>query len=168
MNEQIEFNYEGILLRGRYTWPEKEPVGRMPLVIMATGDGRKGSKSGTWSYLSDKLRDVGLASFIFDFQGLGYSDGVMAELNLTIGVENLRLAISAAKSHRWIDASRIGLLGSSFGGNAALIYTAQHSGVKALGLKSPVSFYPEVCELLAGDEGMVNWKRTGYFEDAHV
>lgn len=162
MSNAIEFYSNNVLLRGRFAKLTEASLSKLPLVVMVTGDGKKGSRSNTWSFLSKELLQVGIPSFVFDFQGLGYSEGPMAELNLTVGVENLRSAIEIVKQQLWVDPDRIGILGSSFGGNVAIIYGAKYHNIKTFGLKSPVSYYPEVHEMLMSAEGLSEWKHTGY------
>lgn len=162
MTETLEFVSKRFKLRGRFHFPNGVPTRKMPVVIMATGDGMDGSKSSTWSLLAERLASAGLPSFVFDFQGLGYSDGPAAELNLTIGLENLKSAVAAVRKVRWVDVRRIGLLGSSFGGNVALLFAGQYGSIKALGFKSTASFYPEVHETFMGVEGVKEWKRLGF------
>jgi dipeptidyl aminopeptidase/acylaminoacyl peptidase len=162
MNKILEFKSNGVLLRGRFQFPEKVGDGKLPIVIMATGDGLNGSKSSTWSLFAEKLAEAGLISFVFDFAGLGFSEGEAAKLTLTVGLENLHAAVDAVKAQKWVDPNKIGLLGSSFGGNVALLFAGKFGQVKALGLKSPVSFYAETHELMFGPQGMNEWKQKGF------
>ena len=57
------------------------------LVIILTGDGSKGSKSSTWLQLVPALTDIDVGVVIFDFYGLGESQGKYADLNLTRGIQ---------------------------------------------------------------------------------
>jgi uncharacterized protein len=162
VSEEVRFKSGGVDLWGRFNRADSAADGPQPLVVMATGDGLSGSKSSTWTDLSRALEEAGISSFIFDFQGLGNSDGKTAKLTLSIGLANLTDAMRFVNSAEWVDAGRVAILASSFGGNLAILYAATHGGVSCLGLKSPVSFYPETLELMFGDDGMTEWKRTGF------
>lgn len=159
---EIEFSSEdGCKLRGRFVLPARSD-GPFPLVVMATGDGRKGTQSETWTKLPSLLLHLGVASFVFDFSGLGASDGDRRDLTLSTGVSNLRSAMQLVQSRTFVDHTRIGLLGSSFGGNVALLFAATTQQIRCLGLKSPVCFYPDslLCEF--GQDELSAWEQSGY------
>jgi uncharacterized protein len=161
MLEEVEFESNGVTLRGRFIVPRNDKD-KSPLVIMVTGDGLSGSKSSTWSVFFEAFAEAGIPAFIFDFAGLGYSEGTTAELTLTIGRSNMMSAVQWVKQQRWIDSGRIGMLGSSFGGSVVLLHAGEHDDAKVLALKSPVSYLPEVHETDLGPDGMAAWKRNDY------
>lgn len=57
---------------------------------------------------------------------------------------------------------RVGVIGSSYGGNVALLKAADYPEIKALGLKSASTFLPEGYQLQYGAELMEVWGREGY------
>lgn len=157
---EVSFTSLGSSLWGRLS--HESALDPQPVVVMATGDGLKGSKGATWAMLSDKLHHAGVSSFLFDFQGLGNSQGPARKLSLSTGVANMRDAIAYIRSQEWVDNRKIAILGSSFGGNVALLYASEDPSIAALALKSPVSFYPETHEGFLGAQKMAEWKATGF------
>jgi len=165
MNDYVEFKSRDVTLRGQLhgsnVLGEKKPT-----VIVATGDGKSGSKSNTYKIIIPQLLAKGVNVFTFDFEGKGYSDGDDRLLTIKSGLEDLTSAMNVLLRQGEVDPSRIGLLGSSFGGIVALNYVSRNPGViKTIALKSPVSFLPEVYELDLGSiENLHKWKNDGYSE----
>lgn len=133
-----------------------------PLVILATGDGPNGSKGQTWTNLVPMLNKEGLGAFLFDFSGLGHSPGVYEDLTLSTGCRNFAAAVRYVQATGQHDLSRLGVIGSSYGGNVALLTAADLSEIKAIGLKSPSSFLPEGYESEYGHDEVAEWGRTGF------
>ncbi|HEU5349419.1 MAG TPA: alpha/beta fold hydrolase, partial [Ktedonobacterales bacterium] len=70
----------------------------------------KGLTMGTWETVAHTMADHGYMSFLYDYRGLGQSQG----MNLPARRENdLRAAVASARAH---GAVKIVLIGSSFGG----------------------------------------------------
>lgn len=162
MIQEVEFKSSDVILRGRYCKPE-ENNNKLPLVIIAVGDGKKGCKG--WTPLMERYLSEGIATFAFDYHGLGISDGDSKDLSLSVGLENLKSGINYIKSFEWVDHERIGIFGSSFGGNLALLYTGLFDTIKVLALRSPVSFYPETHENEFTEAELKRWKEKGYNEE---
>lgn len=137
---------------------------KVPLVVMATGYGGSGSKSKTWDKFTNELLKFGIGTFVFDFSGQGYSKGDVGQLTPLTGAKELDVAISFTRNLPSINKKKIGVIGSSFGGNVALISAARNSGIKVLALKSPVSDYCEVRRIQIGEEGIELWKKKGYYD----
>ncbi len=79
---------------------------------------------------------AGIATFRFNFRGVGKSQGSFAE-----GVgeqEDVGAAIAYLRSRREIDSQRIGLLGYSFGARVALPVALREECLQALALISPL------------------------------
>ncbi len=64
----------------------------------------------------------------------------------------------------WIDPERIALFGSSFGGNAAILHAAGNPALRALGLKSPITNYPQVRERQLGKNKIEEWRQKGIIQ----
>ena len=164
--ENIEFNSEktGNLLRGRFI---KADAGNKPspIVIMLTGDGRKGSKSLSWTNMPPKLQEVGISSFLFDFEGLGYSEGDRKKLSVTVGIDNFQSAYEVIKQQDWVDTSRIGSFSSSFGANVFLMSPNIANEMKAIGFKSPAGFIADAYFKEIGKEKFDLWRKEGFLED---
>lgn len=165
MIQEIEFkcNYSNTILRGRFVRPDNIPS-HSPLVIMLTGDGPKGSKSLSWVNMPPKLLEHGISSFLFDFAGLGYSDGERRKLTLTVGIENFKTAYNIIKNQEWVDKNRIGIFASSFGANVFLLQHEIANEVKLIGLKSPACFLPDAYLKEFGEELFEQWMEKGFVE----
>lgn len=164
--KNIEFTCEktGTLLKGRFIipWLSEE---KMPLVIILTGDGIKGTKSASWTILPTKFSEIGIATFLFDFEGLGYSEGDRRNLTLTKGIANFQSAFNIMKTQDWVDKKKIGILASSFGANAVILSPKILSNVKVLGLKSPSCFLPDSYLNEVGTDKIEKWFAEGYLKD---
>lgn len=145
----------------------RKPIdeGRYPLVILATGDSPKGSAGQTWQQLTPLLLERGLGVLLFDFSGLGRSPGAYRELTLSIGCQNFDGVIKWAENHGDHDRQRLGVIGSSYGGNVALLRGADHHSIRAIGLKSASAFLPEGYQIQYGAELMQRWARDGYSDE---
>ena len=153
-------NEYGIELRGSFKSPANFK-GKMPVVIMASGYGGSGSRSRTWSVLEKRLLSAGICTVLFDYTGQGNSQGNIRDLVPFRAVNELKMFVDEVTQIGSVDKTRVGLLGSSFGGLVSLIYCANYTGIKLLGLKSPVSDYAEVRELQLGTHGIQKWRDQG-------
>ncbi len=136
------------------------PTGDMtkPIVVMAHGfASNKNSRSNT--KLVERFDQLGIASFRFDIWGHGESEGNFEDITITEAVDDILQAIKFLKS---LDYSRIALVGSSFGGAAAMEVASQTTNLFALALKSPVSDYAEEQLHVRGQEGIDAWKSDGF------
>jgi dipeptidyl aminopeptidase/acylaminoacyl peptidase len=131
---------------------------------MLTGDGPKGSKSLSWTNMPPKLAKVGISSFLFDFEGLGFSEGSRENLTLTVGLDNFKTAYEVVKKQEWIDSSRIGAFSSSFGSTVLLLSPDIANEMRAIGLKSPAAFIPDAYYKEIGREEFENWRKKGFSE----
>lgn len=165
MNE-IKFeilNKSNEILRGRFIQPENTM--NLPVVIMLTGDGPKGSNSLSWVNIPPRLAKLGIASLLFDFSGLGNSEGNRKELTLSKGIEDFKIIFEHLKKHSWIDNSKIAIMGSSFGACVALMCPSIMNECKVIGFKSPSTFLPDAYYNELSLETFNNWRQTGYCEE---
>lgn len=165
MEQKIEFVCKdtGIRLRGRFIKPESFNY-PSPVVIMLTGDGPKGSKSLSWVNVPPKLLEHNISSFLFDFAGLGYSEGERKKLTLSVGISNFKSAFEVVLNESWIDKNRIGIFASSFGANVALLLPELMNRVKLIGLKSPSCFLPDAYINEIGNDEFDKWRQEGFCE----
>ena len=57
----------GTELFGKFIFPiVQNQKSKLPLVVMLTGDGPKGSKSLSWVNIPPMLSNLGIATFVFD------------------------------------------------------------------------------------------------------
>ena len=85
-------------------------------VFILTGDGKSGSKSGTWKNLIPRLLEEKIKVVSFDFYSLGESEGEYAFLSISKGIKNFQDIFNAVD----IGNDKVGLIAASFGGAVAL------------------------------------------------
>lgn len=128
-----------------------------PIIILCHGFGSsKESKSIT--ALEKLLNEKGVSTFKIDLYAHGESEGNFSDLTISEAVDDILRAISLLKSKGY---KKIGLMGSSFGGNAAVIAASRTHELFCLALRSPVSDYPEILQKEWGEAGLLKWKHEG-------
>ncbi len=150
MEERISFESRGFRLFGNLHLPHPGA----PCVIFAHGlesskDGRK------WRSFAPRFAERGFGYLRFNFRGCGEgeerSEGELIRSDLSARSEDLLAALDYVSSR---GAGEIGILGSSFGGMAALVAASGDPRPKALvllatplklrGLRVPPSFVQDV------------------------
>lgn len=99
----------------------ERPEGGWPGIVLCQGFG--GFKEGTPPTLAAHLARNGYLVLSFDYRGFGESEGPRGRLDPFGQVQDVRDAMSLLEFHPEVDASRLGLYGTSFGG-ALVTYTA--------------------------------------------
>jgi pimeloyl-ACP methyl ester carboxylesterase len=115
-------------------------------------------ESQTHRTLTERLNARNVATLRFDFVGHGANRSPLTELTTTRCLQQVDGAIGWLKREGY---SRIGLVGSSFGGWVAMRAAARHPNLFALGLKCPVVDYPPLWERRLGATGMEQWRESG-------
>ena len=133
--------------------PDK-PTAR--LVVLCHGF-LSNKNSTTNKTLTRLLTEHGFATFRFDFFGQGESQGPFEDLTTTLAVEQATAALDLVKATGY---SRIGLVGSSFGGLVAILTTALRPDIACLALKCPVVDFPEELRLEFGSIELAKWQAT--------
>ncbi|MCP4304319.1 MAG: prolyl oligopeptidase family serine peptidase [bacterium] len=100
-----------------------------------------------------------------DFLGLGRSGGEPRDHSLSRGMAAMQAVVSAVRRLAWVDAGRISVIGSSFGGAVSLLVQSYEQCFSRIGLKSPASDYAETLEIDRGESGMIKWRDSGYCEE---
>lgn len=134
--------------------------GKLPVVLMTPGFGSK-RKNSTNVRITELLVPLGVATIMLDLSGHGDSGGSIADQTLSKAKGEIEEVIKRIRSFDWIDSARVGLLGSSFSGNAMILYASADSHIAALALKSPITNYPEVRERQLGKDAIREWKHRG-------
>ncbi len=109
--------------------------------------------------LESALNGKGIATFRFDFFGHGESGGKFEDLTLSEAVDDVEKAVNFVKR---LGYKKIALLGSSFGGAAAIIAAPEINGLFALALIAPVSNYEEKELEKNTKKGLEEWRKKGY------
>lgn len=113
--------------------------------------------STTNKTLTRLLNNRGLATFRFDFFGQGESQGPFEALTTTLAVEQALAAVDFVIGKGF---SRIGLVGSSFGGLVSTLTASQRPDLACLALKCPVVDFAEDLRLEFGPDEMARWQAT--------
>jgi len=159
MEEKIYFkNSRGNSLCGILSNPTSNRD--KPIIILCHG--LSSSKEGrTASSLQEVLNRQNISTFRFDFFGHGESEGKIEDITISEAVDDILSAIALLKERGY---SKIGLVGSSFGGIGSIVAASRSNDIYVLALKSPVSNYQELEIAKMGEEGIKIWKETGYTE----
>ena len=89
-------------------------------------------KSSSLQPVDRLLQDLGYVTLKFDRRGCGRSEGDRGYLICLEHVEDIRNAVSVLEDHPNVDASRIAIIGSSFGGALAIYAGAVDKRLKAI------------------------------------
>jgi len=122
-------------------------------IILAHGITADKDESGVFVGIAELLKDNGFAVLRFDFRGSGESGGKSIDLTIKGEMDDLGAAMDEVKD---AGCSRLGLLGASFGGGVAILYSSKHvARIKCLCLWNPVLDYDH-CFLHATTEWIKN------------
>jgi fermentation-respiration switch protein FrsA (DUF1100 family) len=136
MRRDIEFDAEGLTLRGWLYLPD-DPQAPVPTVVMAHG----------FSCVKEMFLDAyaktfvaaGLGVLVYDNRNFGDSDGTpRQEVDPWGQIHDYRHAITYAASLPEVDASRIGIWGTSYTGGHVLVVGAIDKRVKCVVSQVPV------------------------------
>lgn len=112
----FELDMQGEKIRGTVYLCE-EGEGRRPAVVMlhGIGDDRIGA-SFMFSQLGRTLSERGIHAVSFDFRGSGESDGDFSQMLVSEQVKDAQRVLGWVRAQRYVDRSRVGLVGYSLGG----------------------------------------------------
>jgi dipeptidyl aminopeptidase/acylaminoacyl peptidase len=133
------------------------PTGKVPAAVLCHGFAT-GKDSRTYVRLEKILNDAGVAALRFDFFGHGESGGDLADITVSEAADEAVRALAFMRSRGYVP---LGLMGSSFGGLAAVLAAAGTPDLACLALKSPVSDY--LARLIADRDGqsLESWRSRG-------
>ena len=124
-------------------------TGKVPAMILAH---HCGGITTTVTNLATMLNGLGIATFVPDsFTARGYPSGVCtgSTLNNTVAIADALYALKLLATHPNIDASRIGIIGQSYGGGA--VYTTAFEEARraviddSLKFAAHIALYPTGC-----------------------
>lgn len=125
----VDFRSEGTTIRGTLYLPGKLPPAPLPCVVFGHGWGMVAG--GDLEDFAALTVARGMAALTFDYRHLGKSDGVPRQhINPWQQVEDFRSAVSFVRHRAEVDADRIGVWGSSYGGGHVLVVAATDPRVK--------------------------------------
>jgi len=109
-------------------------------IILAHGITVDKDETGIFVKLADSLCSRGYHVFRFDFRGHGESSGKSVEFNANWEIDDLQTIVRYVEKEGF---SKLGLLGASYGGSSATVYSAKHlsRNIICLCLWNPVLNY---------------------------
>ena len=118
-------------------------AGPFPAVLMFHGLGSSRDEVGLiFADSADALARHGIASLRIDFRGFGKSDGDTGAFTLDRQNEDSDIALKALMATAGIDATRIGVMGFSFGAGAAIeLAGAKRDDIKSVVVWAPIGNY---------------------------
>lgn len=148
--QDIEFDAEGVTIRG-WLYRGEGASGRAPTVVMAHGF--SAVKEMYLDSFAEVFAQAGLNALVFDNRGFGASDGEpRQEIDPWQQVRDYRHAITYAQTRGDVDATRIGVWGSSYSGGHVLVVGAIDRRVRAVVTQVPlVSGSANIGELVRAD-----------------
>ena len=133
MREDIEFDAEGVTLRGWFYKPD-DASGEVPCIILTHGFSC--TKEMGLEPFAEVFTAAGFACVVYDHRGFGASDTAPGKPRQEIDpwdqVHDTQHAITYAQGRPDVDASRIGVWGSSYAGGNAFVVAAIDRRVKAV------------------------------------
>lgn len=119
--EKITFkSVDGIELAGVLALPQTDTN---KCIILCHGITVDKDEGGIFVELSEKLVEKGFAVFRFDFRGHGESGGRSIDMTITGEQDDIASAVACMEKRGF---NTFGLLGASFAGGPASLYTAAH------------------------------------------
>ncbi|WP_028938418.1 alpha/beta hydrolase [Pseudonocardia spinosispora] len=132
--EDVEFSAQGTTLRGWFYPAEGSAGGEAPCVVLQHGFAAV--KEMFLDRYAEVFAAAGLNCLVYDHPGFGASDAVPGtprqEVDPWQQIRFIQHAITYAQSRPDVDAERIGLWGSSYGGGNAYVTAAIDRRVKAI------------------------------------
>ena len=141
--EKVWFKSGPLKLEGRLLIPPEAATGPVPGVVLCHPHSLYGGSmnNNVTHAVSRALAEKGMAALLFNFRGVGLSEGAYDHGRGE--AEDARAAVSFLAGRDDIDGARLGLMGYSFGGTVALAAGLRDGAVKAVAAVSP----PEMPEL---------------------
>ena len=138
---EVEFEKDGITLRGTLSLPVLPEGEKAPIVILSHGFM---SNQNELTSLAKGYAVNGIASVRFDFAGSGVSDGESTDMSVLTEVDDLNDILDYVKTLDSIDTDHIFLSGNSMGGLVSAITAAQREDeIDALILNYPAFSIPD-------------------------
>ena len=114
MERRVFFNSDGIRIAGILFEPEATDNDSCPAIMLCQG--MVGVKEYFWfPHLARRLVELGCVALIWDYRGVGESEGEPGRLYPLEQVEDIRNGLTFLETNPKVDPERLGLMGFSFG-----------------------------------------------------
>jgi fermentation-respiration switch protein FrsA (DUF1100 family) len=150
MRSEVEFDAEGVLLRGWLYRPDGVDDD-VPVVVMAHGF--SAVKEMYLDAYAERFVSAGVAALVYDNRNFGASDGQpRQEIDPWAQVRDYRHAITHVSQLPGIRADRVGVWGSSYSGGHVIVVAAIDRRVRAVVAQVPlISGWRNVLRLVRAD-----------------
>jgi len=136
LRRDIEFDAEGVTLRGWLYVPDRAPR-PAPTVVMAHGF--SAVKEMYLDRFAEAFSEAGLACLVFDYRNFGESDGEpRQEIDPWSQVNDYRHALTWAASQPDCDSTRLGVWGTSYSGGHVIVVAAIDRRVRCVVAQVPL------------------------------
>jgi uncharacterized protein len=151
MRSDIEFDAEGVTLRGWLYRPDDAGDDPVPTIVMAHGF--SAVKEMYLDVYAERFAEAGLAALVFDNRNFGASDGEpRQEIDPWAQVRDYRHAITFAGQLPNVRRDAIGVWGSSYSGGHVIVVGAIDRRVRAVVSQVPlISGWRNVLRLVRAD-----------------
>lgn len=105
----------------------------LPLVVMCHGF--CGVKGLLLPGFAEQFQKAGFAVIAFDYRGFGESEGEAGRLQPALQIEDIKATIDFAVQMSIVDADKIALWGTSFGGANAIVAATEDARVKCVAVQ---------------------------------
>lgn len=151
--EEVTFRNAAVSLAGTLTLPSgNKPY---PAVVFIHGSGPDSREN--YSFYAELFARHGIATLIYDKRGVGASTGDWRRVHFRDLAEDALAGVRLLRSHKDIDANRIGLWGGSNGGWVAPL---------AASLSNDVAFVITVASAAVPPTELVKWRSVSYVRNA--
>ena len=114
METKVFFNSDGIQIAGVLFEPEAVDDDSCPGIVLCQG--MVGVKEYFWfPHLARRFVELGCVALIWDYRGVGESEGEYGRLYPLEQAEDIRNGLTFLETNRKVDQDRLGLMGFSFG-----------------------------------------------------
>lgn len=128
----VRFENEGQQLAATLYVPESISA-KVPAILLCHGF--CGVKELLLPTFAEFFAEKGFVAMTFDYRGFGESEGEPGRLVPALQVSDIRAALTCLSSQPEVDADRLGLWGTSFGGANVIVAASQDERVKALAVQ---------------------------------
>ncbi len=129
----VKFLSESTQILGNIYLPDSCVEIKLPGIVLCQGFA--GTKEMLLPAYAEKFAESNYAVLTFDYRGFGGSGGEPGILVPKLQIEDIKNAISFLSSFDKVDADRIGLWGTSYGGANAIVVASEDKRVKCLSVQ---------------------------------
>ncbi len=120
-------------------WLYRPERGALPVPCIVMGHGLGGTREATLAPYAERFVGEGFAVLVFDYRGFGASGGEPRQVvSVPAQLDDWQAAVERARSLDGVDASRIGLWGSSFSGGHVVRVAVRDGRVAAVSSQCPM------------------------------